>query len=244
VADLFRHHSGVTTARCPEPFRKVQDSIPVGDLRHVLAAVHSREARRDLQYETPQVLWDAGATEDGEFRIWRIALGRTECMFCKHPVEEGDPERGEAAQLAALLGFSAEMWLEMIRDNRTFTSSEIADLARRRENLQLSFDVPNAGERYSDWYNNQCGRLQLPEKDQEIPIPFAPVMAGVLLAGEVIKEREFPDAVLPHYYGNTLVGSWMRKVRPQARPPKAGCTICQGDAFRSQFERRWGVRPG
>jgi hypothetical protein len=37
------------------------------DYRHVVAAVHSREARRDIQMETPEILWDAGATQDGDF---------------------------------------------------------------------------------------------------------------------------------------------------------------------------------
>ncbi len=243
VADLFHLHGEVAITRFAEPFNVAQQRIHVRDLRRVLAAVHSRQVRRDLQYETPQVLWDGGATEDGEFRVWRIALGRTECMFCKHPPDEGDPEQEEAAQLAALLGFDAKMWLGMLRDNRAFTADEIALLSRRRDDLKLEFDVPKGGERYSDWYSDQCGRLRLPEMDQEIPIPFAPVMAGVLLAGEVIKEAECLESVLPHYYGNTLAGSWMRRVQPQGRAPRAACVRCQSPIFRAQFERRWGVRP-
>ncbi len=120
VESLFRHHPGLTVTKCAEPFSKVAGRLPVTAWRYVVAAVHSREARRQIQYETPEVLWDAGATEDGDFRIWRIGLGRTECMFCKHPMGQGDPERDEAFQLASLLGFDAEFWLAMIRDNRPF----------------------------------------------------------------------------------------------------------------------------
>jgi len=244
VEALFGHHRGFTVAKFPQPLTTVVGQLPVADWRHVVAAVHSREARRQIQYETPEVLWDGGATEDGDFRIWRIALGRTECMFCKHPADKGDPERDQAAQLADLLGLDIETWLQKIRDNSPFSAAELAKLAERRESLEATFELPEAGQRYSDWYQPQCGRLKLPDRDQEIPIPFAPVMAGVLLAGEVIKERAFPSAVLPHYYGNTLVGNWMRRILPQPRAPKPGCRFCHDPVHTDQFARRWGVRPG
>ena len=57
-----------------EPFREVVPYLQSEDFRYVSAAVHSREARRDIQYETPFVLWDAAAAEDGEFRIWKMYL--------------------------------------------------------------------------------------------------------------------------------------------------------------------------
>ncbi|HXG43488.1 MAG TPA: ThiF family adenylyltransferase [Gemmatimonadales bacterium] len=244
VEALFERYHGLTVVKFAAPFSHVVNHLSVADLRHVLAAVHSRQARRELQYETPEVMWDAGATEDGDFRIWRISFGRTECMFCKHPADQGDPERHQAAQLADLLGLDGETWLQKIRDNTPFSAAEVAKLGARRQSLCTTFDLPEEGQRYSDWYPSQCGRLKLPEWDQEIPIPFAPVMAGILLAGEVIKQRHFPSAVLPYYYGNTLVGNWMRKVLPYGRSPKPDCKFCQDPAYAAQFERRWGVRPG
>jgi hypothetical protein len=66
VEALFERQPHVTVAKFPDPFSEAVHHLPVGDLRHVLAAVHSREARRQIQYETPEVLWDGGATEDGE----------------------------------------------------------------------------------------------------------------------------------------------------------------------------------
>ena len=74
VADLFRSQSGLLLRKFPHAFGDVVSEIPRDDFRQVSAAVHSREARREIQYETPRVLWDAAASEDGEFRIWEIHI--------------------------------------------------------------------------------------------------------------------------------------------------------------------------
>ena len=83
----------------------------------MIAAVHSREARRQIQYETHGVLWDAGATDDGEFRMWRLIFGTAECMFCKHPPGSGDPESDKALHLTKLVGIDRHSWRRKLRDN-------------------------------------------------------------------------------------------------------------------------------
>lgn len=239
ISDLLNHHKNLDVIPYPDPFNVVAEKLAVEDYQQVISAVHSRAARRSVQFETPEVLWDAGATEDGDFIVWRIEFGHTECMLCKHPDDIGDAEDKAAIQLRELLGFDKVYWNNKNRDNTTFSSDDIRSLSQVRESKNLEFDLPEKGERFSDWYKNQCGRLLLSEIDQEVPIPFAPVMAGILMAGEVIKEREFPSLVLSHYYGNTLVGNWMRKNIAQSRQAKIDCSCCQNKVFQDQFERRW-----
>jgi hypothetical protein len=242
VEEFLGRFTGLTVRPFPKAFGEVASSLAMEDYRHIVAAVHSREARREVQYETPYVLWDGGASEDGEFFIWRLVLGSTECMWCKHPPGEGDVEQQKAAQLAKLLGLNAETWLRKLRDNEPFGSEEVSAIRRSLEGQELSFDLPSAGQRFGDWEASQCGRLRFPEVDEEIPVPFAPVMAGVLLAGEIIKEHAFPGAVLNSYYWNTLVGQFMQRNRPWRRLPRPDCSFCRDQTYLSQYQKRWGVR--
>ncbi len=223
----------------PVPFGEAISHLSPEDYKYVLAAVHSREARRELQYETPMVIWDAGAAEDGEFRLWRMILGTTECMWCKHPPTERDPERDKARQLAALLGLDVNAWLRKIRSNEAFKAEEISFISAHLNGKNQSFELPVEGQRYGDWEADQCGRLPLPDTDDDVPIPFAPVMAGVLLAGEVIKEFCFPDAVLDACYWNTLIGRFMERNQPFRRSPLPNCSFCHDGTYLAQYKRRW-----
>jgi hypothetical protein len=242
AAALFDGLRHVTALADPRPYHDVAPTLASADYRYVVAAVHSREARRELQLETPMVLWDAGATDHGEFVVWRMSLGTTECMYCKHPSGQGDPEHDKAVQLADLLGLSIETWIGKVRDNEVFREDEIAVIAGRAARSGISIDSPRPGQRYSDWEQAQCGKLRLPEADDEIPFASAPVMAGVLLAGEVIKEHHFPDAILDSYYWNTLLGRFMIRNQPRRRPPRGDCTFCHDEVYLGQSRRRWQQR--
>ena len=102
------------------------------------------------------------------------------------------------------------------------------------------FALPRPGQRFGDWEIEQCGKLVSSEVKEEIPIPFAPVMAGVLVAGAVIKAELFPGAGLDSCYWNTLVGRFMHRNHPTRRTPRDDGPVCQSKAFRSQYVRRWG----
>ncbi len=239
VEDLFPLSPSLALRSFPVSYDDAASSLALEDSRYVVAAVHSREARRSLQYETPMVLWDAGATEQGEFFVWRHVLGTTNCMWCKYPPGDEDPEQQKAEQLAQLVGLDAETWLRKMRTNGVFAAEEVTAITLRAASPRNSFDLPLPGQRYGDWEASQCGRLRLPEVDDEIPVPFAPVMAGVLLAGEVIKQHHFREAVLDSYYWNTLVGRFMRGNRPYRRLPELACRFCGDPEYLAQYRRRW-----
>lgn len=234
IATMLGRFPRLRTVPLDKPFETVATSLPY---EYVAAAVHSRTARRDIQMETPRVLWDCAATSDGEFRVWRHLLGRSDCMWCKHP-EAGDPERQKSMQLEQLLGLDTETWVRKIRNNEPFTQQEIASL-KIPDGSEIT--LPASGERFDAWEAAQCGRMKLPELNAEVPIPFAPVMAGVLIAGEIIKELRFPANALDSYYWNTLTGQFMRRKRPECRRPTPGCPLCQNEVFRAQYSRRWGI---
>ena len=164
-------------------------------------------------------------------------------MFCKHPHSKEDPERARALQLADALGIAVDLLHDKIKNNGTFTSADCGRIRAHVDGTQ-EFQLPTPNQRLDDWESSQCGRLQLSRVEEDVPIPFSPVMAGVLIAGEIIKERHFPEFVLDSYYFNTLLGSFMTRVVPNRRRPRDDCEHCGDSEFQSQYTRRWGIGVG
>lgn len=239
VRELFGAHGRVAVNPLPEAFGTAAGKLSTPDFRHVLAAVHSRGARREIQRETPMVLWDCGAAEHGEFRVWRMILGQSECMYCKHPQNDADPELAKARQLQLLLGLEAGVWVRKMKDHEPFKREEVVAIAAHLSAKAVLFALPKESERFNDWEAAQCGKISLPKVDDAIPIPFAPVMAGVLVAGEVIKEQIAPHHVLDASYENTLMGSFSPYRRPERRFPRADCAFCHDAVNVKQYQRRW-----
>ena len=241
AASLLRRHTGLTVDQYLAAFDEVRESLGRADLARVLAAVHSREARRSIQSETPHVVWDAAATATGEFFLWRVAFGQTPCLACRLTPEDRDPEREKARQLEKLLGETEATWIRKIRDNEPFTGEEVEVLDARLQETGSEARAPVIGQRFGDWDAEQCGKLKLPNPDDEVPIPFSPVLAGVLLAGEVLKDALCPDAILAGSYWNTLLGRFMPHNAPRRCRPRVDCPICSKSAFQAQYERHWGA---
>ena len=240
IAELLGSRPGISLSTFPKPLSEVIPDLQVEDLQQVSAAVHSRAARREIQYETPRVLWDAAASGDGEFRVWRHIFGQSDCMLCKHPSGEHDPEREKALQLAAVLGLSADSLVEKIGNNGMFTPED-CQVIRAHVDDTREFGLPLPNQRLDDWESAQCGKLHLSVVDEDVPMPFSPVMAGVLIAGEIIKERVFPELVLDSYYFNTLLGRFMTRMVPNRRKPRASCEHCADADFQAQYKRRWSL---
>lgn len=238
IGDAFHANLGVSFRPVMLPFDDALQGMKPSEFKRVVAAVHSRAARRSIQTETPEILWDAGATETGEFYLWRVVFGKTQCLACRFD-ENGDPELEKAMQLQKGLGLSVDTWVKKLRDNERFTIEDIESIKARIEESDIDAELPSVGQRFGDWEVDQCGKLGLPDPDDEIPIPFAPVLAGVLVAGEVIKQALFPSAVLDSRYWNTLLGRFMPHNCQQRLPQRADCPICTRPAFVSQYHRRW-----
>lgn len=240
VEEVLTHHPGLHTCPIGEPFDVAMSrSDPKRDLRHVAAAVHSREARRSIQLETPYVAWDAGATETGEFHVWRSEFGVSQCLYCRFADRDVNPEKEKAEQLRQLFDLGHVDWNRKLRNNEAFSPKEAVAMADQIRAKGLDLRPPQARERFGDWEKATCGKLNLPDADNEVPIPFAPVMAGVLMAGEIIKQYAFPHAVLRSQYWNTLVGRFLQRQQPRLRPPSPKCPICQDETIQSQHTRRW-----
>jgi len=238
VESLFGHQREITVKPFTGPFIEEKGNLRRENFEFVLAAVHTKEARKQIQYETPKIIWDGAATERGEFKIWRIQFGKTQCMRCKHPTEN-NPEWERAEGVSKITGLSPKAIFKKITNNDFFTEDEIIRIRNFCAKEKLSFELPMEGQAFSDWERNNCGKMNIPQIKEEVPIPFAPVMSGVLLAGEIIKEHYFPDNVLSSQYWNSLLGTFNKHIKPVLCKPKENCPLCKDPAIINQYRRYW-----
>ncbi|MFB3921971.1 MAG: hypothetical protein ACE145_09625 [Terriglobia bacterium] len=211
---------------CVEEFRRR------GFLDLVVATVHTGAARRGIQKDLPRVLLDGAVTENGEAVIRRVFFGESACMGCFYPQTSIYEETKVMAQG---LGLETSEVQELMATNGKFSPDQV-----RRVSGRINAP-PTVGERWGDW-RQKCAELPLFVEDRstEIPAAFATTVAGVLIAGEVMKERLFPNAVLKSYYVLDTLGTFS-PAYPYLRRPSDGCDIC-GDAdahevFRSRYSQ-------
>jgi len=103
---------------------------------------------------------------------------------------------------------------------------------------KYGFTLPSVGERFSDWLMTHCGELVLSATQERFPLPFATVLPGILIAGEVIKERCFPKDVLQNYYSYDMINlpaNGMTEMKPIAE-----CIFCSSLAAKEKFAKKYG----
>lgn len=72
----------------------------------------------------------------------------------------------------------------------------------------------------------------------EAPVPFLPVTAGVLLAGEVIKKRHFPEAQVDNRFTHNLLGVPVEGMHGFTNP-HPDCGICGDPDAVDRYEEKW-----
>ena len=199
----------------------------------VVGTVHTGAARRNIQLGLPRVLLDAAVTERAELVVRRTLFGQTACMGCYYPK---DTLYSEANIFSALLGLDIAEVEHLRASNGRFTAQQVQRI--RHHVSEPNFVFPEAIERWGDW-RHKCGRLPLGnDRSNEVPVPHVTALAGVLVAGEVVKERIFPESALNSYYLLDTLGR-ISPHYPALRSPRSGCDICQDADTRKIFEHHY-----
>ena len=113
------------------------------------------------------------------------------------------------------------------------------DVAQRigRNVRTLGLPAPEEGMTLRDWIALHCGQLRLSvTSDVVLPIPFATVLPGILLAGEIIKERHFSGNGVKYTVNHDvfrLPSEWL----VTALKPKEHCTICGDETVKRVYRR-------
>ena len=199
----------------------------------VVGTVHTGSARRRIQLGLPRVLLDAAVTERAELVVRRTLLGQTACMGCYYPK---DTLYSEAKIFSELLGLNTAEVEHLRVSNGRFAVQQVQRI--RHHVSEPNFIFPEPSERWGDW-RHKCGRLPLgKDRSNEVPVPHVTALAGVLVAGEVVKERIFPEAALNSYYLMDTLGR-ISPHYPTLRSPQPDCDICQDADTRSIFEHHY-----
>jgi hypothetical protein len=201
-----------------------------GFLDLVVATVHTGTARRGIQKDLPRVLLDGAVTENGEAVVRRVFFGVSACMGCFYPQTS---IYDETKVMAQALGLEISEVQELMGSNGRFNANQVHRMSERIT------APPMVGERWGDW-RQKCAKLPLfvENRSTEVPAAFVTAIAGVLIAGEVLKERAFPQAVLKSYYVLDTLGRFS-PAYPYLRRPSEDCDICGDPDALEVYHKRY-----
>lgn len=189
-------------------------------LKRIIVAVDSRRARRKIQNEFPGEVFDASTTDIREIVVhYHKQPTQTACLSCIY--EPDQEEMAREAHIADHLGVSVvEVRAERISD-------DAADrIVKRYSKLEKSLIV---GSSYDTLFKQLCGQGELKTLEGRriiAPFAFVSVLAGTLLALEVVRRLGTDHRSKPHNYWR--VSPWHPPLlRKQIlRPRQSDCEFC------------------
>lgn len=227
-----------------EEFAHRQDSVTV--IENMVVCVDNVETRVSVQGALPRAVWN-GWTDNGRgelgYGVSRHAYdGRHGCVSCYYKRSAGPaPTRHELAE--ARTGISAETIARMEGSGEPCTEEHVRAAARRMgarfEDLERHVGRPVAG-----LLHGECGVFRMGggrRGGEAAPAPHQSMMAGVLLASQVILSRlALPGAPGPiesaaEFHALHLPGPSCRVNVPRMR----GC-ICGDPAYTGAYASKWG----
>lgn len=202
------------------PFGKFSRELNGSPVAMVISTVDTSQTRIEIQWDLPRVLLDA-AVVGTEFYVKRVDLESTACLGCMHHGKESSESIENL--LSPIIGLSAEIIANLKNNSVPIDESHIEMMRPFSE--KYAFELPKAGEHFQDWHLYHCGEIPLDgQKEIQIPVPFATVMPGILLAGEVIKQRHFSDYAVRDYFSYNIFGEPRDIVETLNK--RQNCPIC------------------
>ena len=235
VRELFKRFDELCVQSYPYSYQKLKESQKIGDMDVLVSTVDTKKTRCDMQWDMPRVILDAAVLWT-EFYVRRIDLGQSPCLICTHKAKE--VKRSLEEIVSAVTGLPKREIARLRSTNSKLTQDHINRMKKFSEKYE--FTLPSVGERFSDWLAMHCGELILPETQERFPLPFATILPGFLLAGEMMKERCFHEDILNNYYSYDMINLPVNGVRTLS--PFSDCIFCSLPATGDIHTKKYGKK--
>ncbi|TLM62281.1 MAG: hypothetical protein FDZ69_13195 [Deltaproteobacteria bacterium] len=205
-------------------------------LERLVVTVDSRRGRRNLQNEMPGEVYDASTTGIQEVVVHfnqQPTAGKA-CLSCIYLEENG--ELTHEGHVADLLGVGVDKVRETFID-----SSAAMEICRRYPTIS-----PEAiqGTAYDSLFKQLCGQGELQiaaDKHVLAPFAFVSVLAGAMLAVEMVRRVRKGQAAVPYNYWRLAPYSTPNIRGRYNREKVDGCEFC-GDPVRTKCcNQLWGI---
>ena len=202
-------------------------------LKRLIVCVDSRRARRELQNEMPREVFDASTTDIREV-ILHYHRQPTEdaCMSCIYATDQRELQH--EVMLANNLGVTVEEVRKSVVDQTSAIKiSQFLNLDLEMENI--------VGLAYDTLFKQLCGQGLLsvaPERQVLAPFAFVSVLAGALLALELVRRLSSSTLVYDNYW---RVSAWSPPDSALRRQRKklSNCIFCYNRDLQVINQRLW-----
>jgi len=232
VEDLFKRFKKLEVQAYPCSYQEFKESHRNSVMDFLISTVDTKETRRCIQWDMPRVILDA-AVISTEFYVRRVDIGKSPCILCTH--KPAEVERSTEEILAEVIGLGTEEIVRLRSTNACLTQDHIDRMKKSTETQ--NFTLPSVGEHFNDWLLMHCGEVASPVTPERIPLPFATVLPGILLAGEVIKAYHFSDDAIQNYYTYDMINVPLSGA--QSLKPATDCIFCSNSETIEIFQRKY-----
>lgn len=213
-----------------------------GGLDAVVSAVDNNDARFDVQFDLPRVVFH-GATGGAVAAVSVIKLLENACLCCIF-----DRGRSREEVIAGETGIPLESVRKAIAEGGPFTDEHLAHVEGRRGAAWPALRR-RVGQRFESVYASEiCGKMPVADSGNgdSASVPFVSFFAGLALAGEVVKHY------CPDICGIPMVGSrdfvQVSLFSPCSlnlarRTKSPNCALgCSGKNVQNRFVAKWAAR--
>lgn len=205
----------------------------------VICTVDNDQVRHSLQTDLPRLILE-GATSGEVLSVSRYDFLKGACLGCVHPNREDALAVEEA--IASKLHWPLAMVLDKFATDSPLTLEETAGVleALGLPESRTAFLVGKPLR--TVWTQEACGRLVGPAEMPEHAgaVSFVSALAGVLLAGELVKELYFVEhQVSSSLMMSALTGPSKHSIQRPGKEQNCAC-ICSDSIMKQAYQRKHG----
>ncbi|MFY9301600.1 MAG: ThiF family adenylyltransferase [Candidatus Nitrosotenuis sp.] len=232
---IFSNHTKCVVHSQHIPYSQYNGQLNGKPIDLLISTVDTDRTRIDIQWDLPRIILDA-AVFSTWFYIDRVEFGNNACLGCRFYKDSSS--ESEESRLSKIIGLSPDIIVNLRANNALFEQSHIDIMKQFSE--KNGFTLPKVGEHFQDWFIYHCSELHLDSEEIIIPLPFATIMPGILLAGEVIKQRYFnKQNRTQHYFSYDTFSISKDNIDELKRNEK--CQICSDQTTLNRYKEKHNI---